>query len=75
MFALFVIVLAAAEAAIGLAIVLAIFQTFRSIDVQRNRFAARVTHRHGTHTNAIAHAMPRRLALADPALPAARRRR
>ncbi len=32
-FALFVIVLAAAEAAVGLAIVLAIFQTFRSIDV------------------------------------------
>ena len=33
-FALFVIVLAAAEAAIGLAIVLAIYQTFRHIDVQ-----------------------------------------
>ncbi len=33
-FALFVIVLAAAEAAVGLAIVLAIFQTFRSIDVR-----------------------------------------
>ena len=33
-FALFVIVLAAAEAAIGLAIVLAIYQTFRTIDVQ-----------------------------------------
>lgn len=32
-FALFVIVLAAAEAAVGLAIILAIFQTFRSIDV------------------------------------------
>ena len=32
-FALFVIVLAAAEAAVGLAIVLVIFQTFRSIDV------------------------------------------
>ena len=33
-FALFVIVLAAAEAAVGLAIVLAIFQSFRSIDVR-----------------------------------------
>ncbi len=33
-FALFVIVLAAAEAAVGLAIVLAIFQTFRNIDVR-----------------------------------------
>jgi NADH-quinone oxidoreductase subunit K len=33
-FALFVIVLAAAEAAVGLAIVLAIFQTFKSIDVR-----------------------------------------
>src|SRR5437667_11306714 len=32
-FALFVIVLAAAEAAVGLAIVLSIFQTFKSIDV------------------------------------------
>jgi NADH-quinone oxidoreductase subunit K len=34
-FALFVIVLAAAEAAVGLAIVLAIFQTIKSIDVQQ----------------------------------------
>ena len=33
-FALFAMVLAAAEAAVGLAIVLAIFQTFRSIDVR-----------------------------------------
>ena len=33
-FALFIIVLAAAEAAVGLAIVLAIFQTFRTIDVR-----------------------------------------
>ena len=33
-FTLFIIVLAAAEAAVGLAIVLAIFQTFRSIDVR-----------------------------------------
>jgi NADH-quinone oxidoreductase subunit K len=33
-FALFVIVLAAAEAAVGLAIVLGIFQTFKSIDVR-----------------------------------------
>jgi NADH-quinone oxidoreductase subunit K len=33
-FALFVIVLAAAEAAVGLAIVLGIYQTFRTIDVQ-----------------------------------------
>jgi NADH-quinone oxidoreductase subunit K len=33
-FALFVIVLAAAEAAVGLAIVLGIFQTFRTIDVR-----------------------------------------
>ena len=33
-FALFVIVLAAAEAAVGLAIVLAIFQTFKTIDVR-----------------------------------------
>jgi NADH-quinone oxidoreductase subunit K len=33
-FALFVIVLAAAEAAVGLAIVLAVFQTFRTIDVR-----------------------------------------
>jgi NADH-quinone oxidoreductase subunit K len=33
-FALFVIVLAAAEAAVGLAIVLAIFQAFRTIDVR-----------------------------------------
>jgi NADH-quinone oxidoreductase subunit K len=33
-FALFIMVLAAAEAAVGLAIVLAIFQTFRSIDVR-----------------------------------------
>lgn len=33
-FALFVIVMAAAEAAVGLAIVLAIFQTFRTIDVR-----------------------------------------
>jgi NADH-quinone oxidoreductase subunit K len=33
-FSLFIIVLAAAEAAVGLAIVLAIFQTFRSIDVR-----------------------------------------
>jgi NADH-quinone oxidoreductase subunit K len=33
-FALFIIVLAAAEAAVGLAIVLAIFHTFRSIDVR-----------------------------------------
>jgi NADH-quinone oxidoreductase subunit K len=32
-FSIFVIVLAAAEAAIGLAIVLAIYQTFRTIDV------------------------------------------
>ena len=32
-FGVFVIVLAAAEAAVGLAIVLAIFQTFKSIDV------------------------------------------
>jgi NADH-quinone oxidoreductase subunit K len=34
-FALFVIVLAAAEAAVGLAIVLALFQTSKSIDVRR----------------------------------------
>ena len=34
-FSIFVIVLAAAEAAIGLAIVLAIYQTFRTIDVQQ----------------------------------------
>jgi NADH-quinone oxidoreductase subunit K len=33
-FALFVIVLAAAEAAVGLAIVLAIFHTFKTIDVR-----------------------------------------
>ncbi len=33
-FALFVIVLAAAEAAVGLAIVLGIFQSFRTIDVR-----------------------------------------
>ncbi len=33
-FALFVIVLAAAEAAVGLAIVLAIYQTFKTIDVR-----------------------------------------
>jgi NADH-quinone oxidoreductase subunit K len=33
-FSLFVIVLAAAEAAVGLAIVLAIFQTFRTSDVR-----------------------------------------
>ncbi|HEU4385840.1 MAG TPA: NADH-quinone oxidoreductase subunit NuoK [Anaeromyxobacteraceae bacterium] len=33
-FALFVIVLAAAEAAVGLAIVLGIFQTFRTVDVR-----------------------------------------
>jgi NADH-quinone oxidoreductase subunit K len=33
-FALFVIVLAAAEAAVGLAIVLTIFQSFHSIDVR-----------------------------------------
>jgi NADH-quinone oxidoreductase subunit K len=33
-FALFVIVLAAAEAAVGLAIVLSIFQTFKTIDVR-----------------------------------------
>jgi NADH-quinone oxidoreductase subunit K len=33
-FGLFVIVLAAAEAAVGLAIVLAIFQTFKTIDVR-----------------------------------------
>lgn len=33
-FAVFVIVLAAAEAAVGLAIVLAIYQTFKTIDVQ-----------------------------------------
>jgi NADH-quinone oxidoreductase subunit K len=33
-FALFVIVLAAAEAAIGLAIVLAVFQNFKTIDVR-----------------------------------------
>ncbi len=33
-FALFVIVLAAAEAAVGLAIVLAIYQTSKSIDVR-----------------------------------------
>jgi len=33
-FALFVIVLAAAEAAVGLAIVLAIFQTMKTIDVR-----------------------------------------
>jgi NADH-quinone oxidoreductase subunit K len=33
-FSLFVIVLAAAEAAVGLAIVLALFQTSRTIDVQ-----------------------------------------
>ena len=32
-FSIFVIVLAAAEAAVGLAIVLAIYQTFRTIDV------------------------------------------
>ena len=34
-FAAFVIVLAAAEAAVGLAIVLSIYQNFRSIDVTR----------------------------------------
>jgi NADH-quinone oxidoreductase subunit K len=34
-FSIFVIVLAAAEAAVGLAIVLAIYQTFRTIDVQQ----------------------------------------
>lgn len=34
-FALFVIVLAAAEAAVGLAIVLALFQTSRNIDVRQ----------------------------------------
>ncbi len=33
-FGLFVIVMAAAEAAVGLAIVLAIFQTFKTIDVR-----------------------------------------
>jgi len=33
-FSIFVIVLAAAEAAIALAIVLAIYQTFKTIDVQ-----------------------------------------
>jgi NADH-quinone oxidoreductase subunit K len=33
-FALFIIVLAAAEAAVGLAIVLSIFQTFKTIDVR-----------------------------------------
>ena len=33
-FSIFVIVLAAAEAAVGLAIVLAIYQTFKTIDVQ-----------------------------------------
>ncbi len=33
-FALFVVVLAAAEAAVGLAIVLTIFQSFRTIDVR-----------------------------------------
>ncbi len=33
-FSLFVIVLAAAEAAVGLAIVLGIFQTFKTIDVR-----------------------------------------
>ncbi len=33
-FSLFVIVLAAAEAAVGLAIVLGIYQTFKSIDVR-----------------------------------------
>ncbi len=33
-FSLFVIVLAAAEAAVGLAIVLSIFQTFKTIDVR-----------------------------------------
>ena len=33
-FAIFVIMLAAAEAAIGLAIVLGIFQTFQTIDVE-----------------------------------------
>lgn len=33
-FAVFVIVLAAAEAAVGLAIVMAIYQTFKTIDVQ-----------------------------------------
>jgi NADH-quinone oxidoreductase subunit K len=34
LFSLFVIVLAAAEAAVGLAIVLSIFQTFKTIDVR-----------------------------------------
>src|ERR1700682_4466316 len=34
-FSLFVIVLAAAEAAVALAIVLAIYQTFRTIDVEQ----------------------------------------
>ena len=34
MFAIFVIMLAAAEAAIGLAIVLGIYQTFETIDVE-----------------------------------------
>ena len=34
MFAIFVIMLAAAEAAIGLAIVLGIYQTFQTIDVE-----------------------------------------
>lgn len=34
-FALFIIVLAAAEAAVGLAIVLSIFQTFKTIDVNQ----------------------------------------
>ena len=40
-FALFIIVLAAAEAAIALAIVLAIFRHFHSIDAQRHVDAAR----------------------------------
>lgn len=35
MFGIFVIVLAAAEAAVGLAIILSIYQTFKSIDVYR----------------------------------------
>ena len=42
-FAIFVIMLAAAEAVIGLAIVLAIYQDFRTIDVERDRDPERLT--------------------------------
>src|SRR5437763_9386574 len=68
-FSIFVIVLAAAEAAVGLAIVLAIYQTFRTIDVEETDLL-----REGGHEFRERRARdPCRVVVADSAPSAARR--